>query len=590
MEKDIYSLIKQLWSYIGKRRQLQFFGILVLTILSAFAEVLSLGSLLPFLGVLVSPTKVFESPAVFKFASYFHLTTPESVIFPLTMFFIIAVVIATVLRVVHLWATIKVTFGCGIDLSSKLYFSILHKPYSDHLSLNSSSVISTVNKVDVAVNVLSQIVRLVSSSILMLSIVIAIFLINPVVALVTFFCFGGCYGLISYSFKSRVRSNGQIISVNKTYVIKSLQVGMGAIRDVILDGTQQLFVSLYRRADSNLKNAEASNSFIEGSPRFIMESLGIILIAVLAYLLSFYMGGVGNSIPLLGAMALGAQRLLPALQQGYNAITSINGHYASLHEVVSLLQGAEKLDNALCLNSTPIVFESNIELKNIYFRYSDQSDWVLKGVNLKVKKGQKIGIVGYTGGGKSTLMDILMGLLKPTKGELIVDGIALDQDKILGWHKNISHVPQMIFLTDGSIAENIALGLKEYDLLKIKDAAKKASIAEFIDSIPTDYDTLVGERGIALSGGQRQRIAIARALYKDNPILVFDEATSALDNQTEGEVMNAIDALDDQKTVFLIAHRLTTVQNCDFIIVLKDGKIIDSGTYSQLLKNSDYFN
>jgi len=431
---------------------------------------------------------------------------------------------------------------------------------------------------------------LASASILILSIVIAIFLINPAVAMATFFCLGGCYGLISYSSKSRVRSNGQIISVNKTYVIKSLQVGMGAIRDVILDGTQQLFVSLYRRADSNLKNAEASNSFIEGSPRFIMESLGIILIAVLAYLLSFYMGGVGNSIPLLGAMALGAQRFLPALQQGYNAITAINGHYASLHEVMSLLQGAEKLDNALCRNSTPIVFESTIELKDIYFRYSDQSDWVLKGVNLKVKKGQKIGVVGYTGGGKSTLMDILMGLLQPAKGELIVDGVALEQDKVLGWHKNISHVPQMIFLTDGSIAENIALGFKEYDLSKIKHAAKKASIAEFIDSIPTAYDTLVGERGIALSGGERQRVAIARALYKDNPILVFDEATSALDNQTEGEVMNAINALDDQKTIFLIAHRLTTVKNCDFIIVLKKGKIIDSGTYSQLLKNSDYFN
>ena len=195
MKKDIYSLIKQLWSYVGKRRQLQFIGILVLTILSAFAEVLSLGSLLPFLGVLVSPSKVFESPAVFKFANYFHLTTPESIIFPLTMIFIITVVIATILRVVHLWATIKVTFGCGIDLGSKLYFSILHKPYSDHLSLNSSSVISAVNKVDGAVNVLSQIVRLVSSSILMLSIVIAILLINPVVAMVTFFCFGGCYKL-----------------------------------------------------------------------------------------------------------------------------------------------------------------------------------------------------------------------------------------------------------------------------------------------------------------------------------------------------------------------------------------------------------
>ena len=312
MRKDIYFLFRLLWSSISRRRQIQFFGILGLTILSTFAEVLSLGSLLPFLGVLVSPSKVFENPAILIFAHYFNLATPESIIFPFTMIFISAIVIATALRVLHLWATIKVTYGCGIDLSSKLYFTILHKPYSDHINLNSSSVISTINKVDVAVNVLSQIVRLLSSTILIFSIVIAIFLINPVVALVSFFCFGGSYSLIAYGFKSRVRKNSEIIASNKTDVIKSLQIGMGAIRDIILDRTQYIFVRLYSNADASLKNAEASNSFIEGSPRFIMESLGIVLIAGLAYLLSFYMGGVGNSIPLLGAMALGAQRLTAA--------------------------------------------------------------------------------------------------------------------------------------------------------------------------------------------------------------------------------------------------------------------------------------
>jgi ATP-binding cassette subfamily B protein len=338
------------------------------------------------------------------------------------MIFISVVLTATALRALHLWVTIKVTYGCGIDLSSKLYFSVLHKPYSDHINLNSSSVISTINKVEVAVNVLSQIVRFISSTILIFSIAITIFLINPVVGLVSFFCFGGLYSLINYGFKSCVRKNGEIISLNKTDVIKSLQIGMGAIRDIILDRTQHVFVGLYSRADASLKNAEASNSFIEGSPRIIMESLGIILISGLAYLLSLYMGGFGNSIPLLGAMALGAQRLLPAMQQAYNAVTSINGHYASLYEVVNLLSNPEHLGSPLNLNPKPISFKSSIELRNVYFRYNDQSNWILKGINLKVSKGQKIGLVGYTGSGKSTLMDILMGLLQPTKGELVIDG------------------------------------------------------------------------------------------------------------------------------------------------------------------------
>lgn len=590
MQNKIYPLIRDLWGYIGRKRRVQFYGILALTIMSAFAEVLSLGSLVPFLAVLVSPNKVLNNPIVYKVASYFHCATSEGIVLPITVIFIVFVVMATFLRVLHLWATIKVTFGCGIDLGSKLYSSVLHRPYQYYLNLTSSSVISSINKVDIAVNVLSQMVRLVSSVILVMAIVVAIFLIDPVVSIISFVFFGTTYLIISYGFKSKVRINSVTISTNKTQVISSLQIGLGAIRDVILDGTQQVFVALFSHADSNLKKAEASNSFIEGSPRFFMESLGIIFIALLAYLLSKYMGGVENSIPLLGVMALGAQRLLPALQQAYNAVTAINGHYASLSEVVFLLRGVEGHQFSVDSTEEPVLFENYFELKNIYFRYIDQANWTLDSVSLKVKKGQKIGIVGSTGSGKSTLMDILMGLLEPNDGSLIVDGSILQKNQISRWYKNVSHVPQMIFLSDGTIAENIALGVKNYNLSNVKIAAKKASIDEFIESLPNSYNTLVGERGVKLSGGQRQRIAIARALYKDTPIIVFDEATSALDNQTEATVMDAINNLDGQRTVFLIAHRLSTVKNCDLIVVLNHGRVVESGSYDELSKSSDYFN
>jgi len=365
---------------------------------------------------------------------------------------------------------------------------------------------------------------------------------------------------------------------------------LGGIRDVLLDGTQPIYCDIYRRADQQLRHAQGNNIFIGQSPRHAMEALGMVLIAALAYGLSSQTGGIATALPVLGALALGAQRLLPALQQGYGAWVSIAGSRASLADVIELLD--QPLPAWVHQAApAPIVFQDSIHFENVRFRYTDKAPWVLDGIDLTIPKGARVGFVGSTGSGKSTLMDLLMGLLVPTEGGLLVDGQPITGERVIAWQRTIAHVPQSIYLADTTLAENIAFGVPRdaIDLQRVQQAARQAQIADFIESGPDGYNALVGERGIRLSGGQRQRIGIARALYKQASVLVFDEATSALDNATEQSVMDAIETLNRDLTILIIAHRLTTVRHCDTIVEMAHGRVAAQGAYEQLLGCSPSF-
>jgi ATP-binding cassette subfamily B protein len=316
----------------------------------------------------------------------------------------------------------------------------------------------------------------------------------------------------------------------------------------------------------------------------------MVLIAALAYFLSLRAGGIATALPVLGALALGAQRLLPTLQQIYNAWASIAGSHASLIDTIALLD--QPLPTELLQPApAPLRLKDDIRFDAVRFRYTSEGPWVLDGVNLTISKGTRVGFVGSTGSGKSTSLDILMGLLMPTEGELLVDGQPISGNRLRAWQPSIAHVPQSIFLSDTTLAENIAFGVprEAIDLDRVQQAARQAQIADFIESSPKGYQAYVGERGIRLSGGQRQRIGIARALYKQASVLVFDEATSALDNSTEQSVMDAIEGLNRNLTILMIAHRLTTVKRCDMIVELEQGRVVAHGTYEELLRSSANF-
>lgn len=582
----------RLWHHLSRRRKRQLVLLMGLMLVSAFAEVVSLGAVLPFLGILTAPDRVFNHPVVADAAQTWGIASADQLVLPLTAAFAAAALTAGAVRMLLLWASTRLASATGAELSIEVYRRTLYQPYRVHVARNSSEVISGItSKVyDVVFGVLLPLLTLVSSIVLLVAMMLALLAIDPVVAAAAAVGFGVSYALITWLARRRLERNSRRIAHEQTQVVKALQEGLGGIRDVLLDGTQPVYCDIYRQADHPLRRAQGNNVFIGGSPRFAMEALGMVLIAALAYGLSRQVGGIATALPMLGALALGAQRLLPALQQGYSAWVSIAASRASLADTIELLDQALPAE-MLQPVPEPLPFRHAIRFDAVRFRYTGNGPWVLDNLSLTIPRGARVGIVGSTGGGKSTTLDLLMGLLVPTEGEILVDGQPIGGNRVRAWQRTIAHVPQSIYLADTTLAENIAFGVprEAIDMERVRQAARQAQIADFIENRPEGYRALVGERGIRLSGGQRQRIGIARALYKQASVLVFDEATSALDNATEQAVMDAIENLDRDLTILLIAHRLTTVQHCDPIVELERGRIVAQGSYQRLMECSPSF-
>jgi len=537
--------------------------------LASFAEIISIGSVLPFLGMLTNPEQVYQHSMMQPINQLLSVNSAEQLLLPFTLLFIMAVIMAAIVRLSLLYIMIRLSYATGADLSINIYQRTLYQEYAIHMSRNSSEVINgIINKTSAIIGgVIRPILTLMSSSILIIAVIMALIAVDPVIALSAFTGFGALYFGVARYTRQHLQENSQCIADQSTQRIKSLQEGMGGIRDVLIDGSQQFYCKLYRDADLPLRKASGDNAFIAQSPRYIMESIGMTLIAGLAYFMSSREAGMETAIPVLGALALGAQRLLPALQQAYAAYSNIKGADSSFNDVLDLLdQPLPGYANQKQPN--PIPFSKEIVLQDIKFKYNRDSPWILKNINIKIEKGSRIGFIGVTGSGKSTLLDIVMGLLSPTEGVFTIDKSSINTENRRAWQAHIAHVPQNIYLSDSTIEENIAFGIPKEQInhKQVEKAAKQAQIVKLIDSWEDGYQTFIGERGVRLSGGQRQRIGIARALYKNADVLIFDEATSALDNETEKAVMEAIEGLDRDLTILIIAHRLSTLNGCDRII------------------------
>jgi ATP-binding cassette subfamily B protein len=556
-------------------------------IIVSFAEVISIGAILPFLGVLTSPELVYQNAFMQPIIQTLELNSANQLILPLTIVFIAAALIAGVMRITLLNAINHFERVVGTDLNIDVYRNTLYQSYSDHLNRNSSYIVSLITKkTDVVIRgTFRATLTLVSSVLILIGIVSVLIMINVEVALGVLGGFGLIYwGITRYTRKRRA-INSQLIANEHTKMIKVLQEGMGGIRDVLINASQQFYCSLFRNSDVHLRRAIADNDFIAFSPRFAIEALGMTLVAILAYYMSQSANRAEDIVPILGAMAMGAQRLLPALQAIYSSVSNIDSSRHSLQEVLDLL--SQTLPTyAEQPPAIPMSFKKEIKLNNLSFRYGENIPMVLNRINLTLTKGKSIGFIGVTGSGKSTLLDIIMGLLSPAKGILLVDGVAVTMNNIRNWQANIAHVSQEVYLSDSTIEENIAFGQHKnnIDFNLVKQSAKRACIAELIESWPEQYKTVIGERGVRLSGGQVQRIGIARALYRQASILVFDEATSALDSKTEKLVMDSIKDLGKNITVLIIAHRVATLKDCDQVVELGDSKIIRIGSYNDLCK------
>ena len=592
--EDLYRLFRCL----SRRHKRQLFLLFLLQVTSASLEVISLGSILPFLYALTNVSALMENAYVAVLLDIVGVTSPNQVIMLMAGLFGITVVIANIFRSITLWVQHYLSAAIATDMSVRLFKNILCQQYSFFLHNNSSNLIGMLTEdLRGAIGVIQETLAMATHVPIILFIIIGLLNYNTSVTLVLSIILITVYIVISLIIKKTLFLNGKKTSDNFRKIIKVLQESFGGIRYLALDGTHSTFIDQYTKADTIFRRSLAYNNVLGKLPKFLIEAIGMITISMVAIVFAGQGKSITSLVPLLGLFATAAIRLLPACQQIYASVSGLLGSRIALNRVIKMLSGP--LSPPL-LSSTNQSFEftNSLIFRDVWFSYQEKSsgkqsnDWTLKGLNFSIRPKTTVAFVGHTGSGKSTIADLILGLLTLQKGRIEVDGSSLEGEHLKFWQSSIAHVPQNIFLADLSIAENIAFGVKTelIDRQCVLDAAKDAKIDQFIKELPNQYDQLVGEQGIRLSGGQRQRIGIARALYKRPSLLIFDEATSALDYNTEKEVMKAIDELGQKITIILIAHRLSTVQRADRILLLKKGRIIAQGSYKELLETSEAFN
>ena len=583
--------LRQLWLHLSPRHHWQLGLLLVALVLSSFSEMVSVGAIYPFLSALGNAQEVLQEPNLQPVFDLLRIDTPQRLVLIMALGFIGILGLANGLRLLTLNLRYRIAAAIGVDISSQAYYTTLYQPYSFHVQQNSSDLIQiiTLDVNQLTNGVLIPLADLIANSILAPALILTLILLDWRIALGVALILGTAYIVLFRARQKQLRRNSAVFSQAGQLKVQIAQESIGGIREVLLDHSQPFFHSAYHRNEQLLARAQVSNLIISTTPIYLIEFIALGSITLLAVGLGRG-GDFSQVVAILGSLALGAKRLVPALQTLFSSLSSIQGSRVSLARVLVALN--RSIDPMLVMSGVePLGLHRNLRLEGIWFRYGDEGDWILRDLNLKIAAKTSVAFVGSTGSGKSTTADLILGLLQPEKGQILVDGIPLQGERLPQWHAAVAHVPQQIYLSDGTLTANIAFGVpeQEIDLGQVRRAAKLAQIAEFIEGLPAGYDTYVGERGVRLSGGQRQRIGIARALYKQASVIVFDEATSALDNATEREVMAAIEELSGELTIILIAHRLSTVERCDLVVELSQGRVVAQGSYQELMAQSVSF-
>ena len=535
----------------------------LLGLLSSLLEVISIGAVLPFLAALLAPEKLFENRTLSKVFDHFSITPESNINLIFTIIFIIAAVVSGVLRIFTQYQSTRTAFTIGLSISKQLYSITLFKPYDQHCNQNSSEIITILSrKIDQIIYGVFIPSFLFASSIILLSIVvITLLIIQPLITLQLFLIFFLIYFIIVLTVKKTLTRLGALVSATSEKSVRILQETFLSIRDIIINSHEKIYLKQYANNDHQLRNAQGYQVFIASTPKYIIETLGMVLIALTAFYFMQSPDVLVQVVPLLGATALAAQRLIPVTNHIFSAWSSLQTNSPVVDEILELLSQETTINDS---NSKHIVtFENQIELKNVSYRYAANSQLVLNNINLVIPKGSTIVLVGKSGSGKSTLNDIIMGLLQPTQGQLLVDDMPITEANRGNYQRLISHVPQDINLIDETISSNVAFGVPsaELDDQKMREVCQVSMIDQLIEKFTEKYDTKVGERGSLLSGGQIQRIGIARCLYPKSSILCLDEATSALDKETEQAIISQIKHLG--MTQIQIAHRQETIKNAE---------------------------
>jgi ATP-binding cassette subfamily B protein len=565
--------LRVIYAHMSARRRRQFFAVLALMFAGAFAELGTIGSLIPFIVLLVGKVQQPHGWLALVLGSH---PGNRALIIAASAFVVFAVV-AGLVRFRLAISGRNFIFEFGHDLAVEIQRRVLLQPYSFHVHRNTSTLLSALTKIEVLVGaMLLPLMHAVTGGVIAAFVIALLVAINPVITLMVAATLAVTYTLFSILFRKRLEAASAIQKTAYHELTQVVQESLGGIREVIIDGSQSAYLAEFTRVDLRLAQARATIHLSVLAPHYLIEIVGMVLIATVALVLGTRSGGIMAALPILGTLVLGAQRLLPLVQDVYRGWSAIEGNRSLLDQVVELL--SLHVSKPAALSAAPLELRQSIRLEGVSLVYPTRHAATLDDIELTIDRGSMVALVGPTGSGKSTLVDVLMGLLPPTRGQVLIDDRALTGATQERWHRSVAHVPQSIFLSDSTIERNIALSLPDapLDHDRIVESAKKAALHEFIISLPDGYETYVGERGIRLSGGQRQRLGIARAIYKGAPVLVLDEATSALDDLTETAVIAALEELRrERRTIIVVAHRQSTIRHCDALIRLEHGRVVE---------------
>lgn len=592
----MFKMVRQLFSLLSQQQVRQFYILQLLVVVMAFTELVGIASVAPFMA-LVADISLLEKEGLFS--EIYHLSgvvNPMDFLFYTGFVVLLILAFSTVISMFTVWRLSIYGAKVGTEISDRLYSYYMQKDWLFHVSGSSAHLTKQVSNETLRITdqIIQPLMHMNAKVILAIFISISIFLYNPLIAIAGLLLFSCSYVFLYVIVRKRLQNNGLNMSLMLTKRFRLMNEGFGGIKEVLLLNRRYDFVERFKETGETFAYAKGSNIAISQLPRYFMELIAFgAMISLVLLLIKMHQGNLGTVLPVLAVYALAAFKLLPALQQIYTSVAQIKGNAAAFEAIKEdLKQSLNSLQSATKeVAVEPLPFKKKIKLKDISFSYPGKSLPAVNSLNMIIPVNNVIGLVGASGSGKSTVVDILLGLLTPQVGELFIDDICITFENKRAWQNTLGFVPQSIFLSEGSIAENVAFGLpvKNINLEQVSKALELASLTELVEQLPDGVNTKVGERGVQLSGGQRQRIGIARALYYDADVLVFDEATSALDGITEQVIMEAIHDFSGQKTIIMVAHRLKTVQKCDIIYLMERGKVVDQGTYQELLEKNKKF-
>lgn len=565
--KNIY-LLKKIWQNLSRIRRRQVLLVKLLVVFTSLFDLLSIAISVPFFNLLIDSD--WQKVEFFEYVRpLFVPNNSEEALLFVSMLFGIISIFASSLKLLTSYKTSKLTFGLGGEISAKVFNNVLRQDYQYHIETRSSELISGLTtKINVLIyGLFTPFLTLTNSIIQMLFLTGILFVVSFKITLIIFSSFGLIYYLLIRGFKRKISLNSDVIANTNTKVIGVIQEALGGIRNIIINSLQDLYVKDYSRNETKLREAQSMNFFIGQSPRFVVDSLAITILVGLIFGLIVYDYSISDFLPTIVVIFYGIQRLVPLAQQIYNSVVTMRGDITSVGEVLEFLN----LDIPKTIETSKKVCFESIVFKNVSFNYATNENYVLNRLDITINRGGVIGIVGESGSGKSTWLDLLLGLNKPSEGEILLNNRRLDIEMTSLWRNSLTHVSQNEFLRDTDFLDNITFG-KGVDIELFNKVLRISCLYDFIYSLPKSYRTLIGEGGAQISGGQRQRIAIARALYKESEVIILDEATSALDEETEEKILDGLTNYSENTTIILVTHRKSTLSRCSDIFEIRNGK------------------